>query len=45
MNQKTQIFVFWFSVLNLSSGWWWTNDEVNDLMILLKCTIMQKRKY
>ena len=44
MNQKTQIFVFWFSLLNLSSGWWWTNDEVNDLMIFLKCAIMQKKK-
>ena len=31
MNQKPQIFLFWFSLVKVSSGWWWTDDEVNKI--------------
>ena len=34
MNQKPQIFLFWFSLVKVSSGWWWTDDEVNKIQCL-----------
>lgn len=34
MNQKPQIFLFWFSLVKVSSGWWWTDDEVKKIKCL-----------
>ena len=33
MNLTPQIFLFWFSLVKVSGGWWWNSEEVNILKL------------